>query len=307
MVKLWRFAPHDESEVRQMSSRLRISPLLAQVLLARGFASDDAGSFLDAKLVDLLDPERLPGVPETSERIVAAISAKRRITIYGDYDVDGMTATSLLWHCLKLAGAQVDYYIPSRLDEGYGLNEEAIRQFHAEDPHRLVITVDCGIASIKEAALARELELELIVTDHHQMADTLPEATCLVHPRLPGTDYPFGDLCGVGVAFKLAWAVCQRLGDGKKASPRMRDFLMGAVGLAAIGTVADVVPLLGENRIIVRYGLKSLVERPTPGLGALFKVAGLDKNRCFEAEDIAFRSEERRVGKECRSRWSPYH
>jgi len=288
MARKWRFAPHDESEVRGMSSRLRISPLLAQVLLSRGFTSENANGFLDAKLVDLLDPERLPGVPEASERIVAAIADKRRITIYGDYDVDGMTSTSLLWHCLKLAGAHVDYYIPSRLYEGYGLNQEAIRQFHAEDPKRLVITVDCGIARVEEAALARELGLELIVTDHHQMAETLPDAACLVHPRLPDTNYPFGDLCGVGVAFKLAWAVCQRLGDGKKASPRMKEFLMGAVGLAAIGTVADVVPLVGENRIIVRYGLNSLAERATPGLEALFKVASLEKNHRFDAEDIAF-------------------
>jgi single-stranded-DNA-specific exonuclease len=239
-------------------------------------------------LSELHDPELLPGVPDAADRLVSAIQARRRITIYGDYDVDGVTATSLLWHCLKLAGAEVDYYVPHRLEEGYGLNCDAIRKLHAEDPRRLLVSVDCGIASIAEAALARELGLELIITDHHNLSPTLPAADCLVHPRLPGTTYPFGDLCGVGVAFKLAWGVCQRLGDGKKASPRMREFLMSSVGLAAIGTVADVVPLLGENRVIVRYGLSSLRERCSIGLKALMTVAELNGKSELQSEDIGF-------------------
>ncbi len=167
----------------------------------------------------------------------------------------------LLWHCLKLAGADVEYHIPCRFNDGYGLNCEAIRQLAENGTGRLVVSVDCGIGSVKEAALARELGLELIITDHHTIGEELPPAACLVHPRLPGGSYPFGDLCGVGVAFKLAWAICQRLGDGKKAAPRMKEFLMSAVGLTAIGTIADVVPLLGENRVLVRYGLRSLAER----------------------------------------------
>jgi len=289
MSKIWRFAPHDESHVRRLSAQLRVSSLTAQVLLARGFdSSENATRFLEAKLADLHDPELLPGISQAADRIVAALSAERRITIYGDYDVDGVTATSLLWHCLKLAGANVDYYIPSRLEEGYGLNEAAIRSLHEEDPDRLVITVDCGITSVCEAALAKELGLELIVTDHHHFDGDLPDAAALVHPRLPGTEYPFGDLCGAGVAFKLAWSICQRLGDGRKASPRMREFLVSAVGLAAIATVADVVPLLGENRVFVRYGLGSLADRATPGLKALMKVAGLDKNKELQSEDIGF-------------------
>lgn len=300
MPKVWRFAPHDESEVRRLCAELRVSPLLAQVLLARGFTSGDgAAAFLNARLVDLHDPELLPGVPEAADRILSAVKGGRRITVYGDYDVDGVTATSLLWHCLQLAGARVDYYIPSRLDEGYGLNCDALRQLYEEDPQRLLVSVDCGITSVEEAALARDLGLELIVTDHHMPPANalgkgtdglggLPEAACVVHPRLPGSTYPFGDLCGVGVAFKLAWAVCQRLGDGKKSSPRMREFLKGAVGLAAIGTVADVVPLRGENRVLVRYGLSSLVEQSTAGLKALMTVAGLSGKRRLDAEDIAF-------------------
>ena len=288
MERRWRIAPHDVTQVRELSRTLRISPLVAQVLSARGCATaGEAELFLAKKLADLHDPELLPGVSEAADRIVAAVQQGRRITIYGDYDVDGVTATSLLWHCLQLAGAKVDYYIPSRLEEGYGLNCEALRTLHAEDPSRLIITVDCGVASVAEASLARELGLELVITDHHQFADELPAAAVVVHPRLPGA-YPFGELCGVGVAFKLAWAICARLGDGKKASPRMREFLKSAVGLAAIGTIADVVPLVGENRVLVHYGLGSLKERASPGLRALLAISNLAEKPALQAEDVAF-------------------
>lgn len=288
MERRWRIAPHESATVRQLSQSLRISPLLAQVLSARGCETPaQAEAFLAKKLAALHDPERLPGISRAADRIVEAIRKQRRITIYGDYDVDGVTATTLMWHCLQLAGAQVDYYIPCRFEEGYGLNVEALRQFGAEDPERLVVTVDCGIASVEEARVARALGLELIVTDHHQFGDDLPQADVLVHPRLPG-DYPFADLCGVGVAFKLAWAVCARLGDGKKASPQMRDFLLSAVGLTAIGTIADVVPLIDENRVLVHYGLGSLKERSTPGLQALMTCAELHERPALQAEDVAY-------------------
>lgn len=286
MPRVWRFAPHDEAAVRDLCTSVRVSPLTAQVLVARNCRTrDDAIAFLEAKLTDLHDPDELPGVSEAADRIVAAVKEKRRITVYGDYDVDGVTACSILWYCLKLEDANVDYYIPSRLDEGYGINCDAIRSLHEEDPNRLLISVDCGITSVKEAALAKELGLELIITDHHQFADELPEAACLVHPRLPGGSYPFGDLCGAGVAFKLAWAICKRFGDGKKATPRMREYLKSAVGLAAVGTVADVVPLVGENRVIVRYGLASLAERAVPGMRALMQVAGVEPKREMQADD----------------------
>jgi len=289
MPKPWRFMPYDSGRVKDLCIQLKIGTLLAQVLSARGFDDErPAMGFLNSKLNELHDPELLPGAAQAADLIVAALQSQRRITIYGDYDVDGVTATSLLWHCLKLAGAHVDYYIPSRLEEGYGINSEAIRKLHAEDPQRLLVSVDCGICSVTEAALAKEIGLELIITDHHNFGDVLPDALALVHPRLPGTAYPFVDLCGAGVAFKLAWAICQRLGDGKKASPRMREFLISAVGLAAVGTVADVVPLLGENRILVRYGLTSLPEKSSLGLKALMKIAGFEGKSELQAEDIAF-------------------
>jgi len=289
MPRQWRFAPHDQALVARLVREMSCSALMAQVLAARGIHSGQAGhEFLEARLANLHSPDLLPGIPAAADRIVAALQAERRITIYGDYDVDGVTATSMLWHCLKLAGGQVDYYIPSRLEEGYGLNHEALRTLHAEDPSRLIITVDCGICSLSEADLAAELGLELIITDHHTLDESLPAAAVNVHPRLPGSEYPFPDLCGAGVAFKLAWAVCQRLGDGTRASPRMREYLKSAVGLAAMGTIADVVPLRGENRILVRYGLTALQENPLPGLEFLRKIAGYDRQRSLSAEDIAF-------------------
>ena len=288
MARNWRYPVHDSALIGRLSRELSCTPLLAQVLVARGYHSGEAArEFLRAEIADLHDPGRLPGADEAAERIVRAIKDKRRITIYGDYDVDGVTATAILWHCLRLAGAEVDYYIPNRLDEGYGLNCEALRTLHAEDAKRIVVTVDCGIASVQEAALAKELELELIVTDHHNFAEELPEAI-LVHPCLPGSECPFPDLCGAGVAFKLAWAIAQRLGDGKKASPRMRQYLIEAVGLAAIGTVADVVPLHGENRILVKFGLGVLRQSRSLGLEALCRVAERDQKEQFTTEDIAF-------------------
>lgn len=289
MPRTWRFTPHDAGRVRRLSEALSIAPLTAQVLIARGLDEPAAAqSFLAGTLHDLHPPESLGGVSEAADRLAAAIRDGRRITIYGDYDVDGVTSTALLWHCLKLLNAKVDYYIPRRLEEGYGLNSQAIRKLHDQDPNRLLISVDCGIASIEEAALARELGLELIITDHHTIGPTLPEAAALVHPRLPGSDYPFGELCGVGVAFKLAWALCKVMHDGKAAAPRMRDFLTDAIALTAIGTVADCVPLRGENRLIVRYGLLALQSRAGHGLRALLKLAGISPGQAPQSDTIAF-------------------
>lgn len=288
MPRKWNFHSHDEKSIKRLSGSLRVSPLVAQVLLSRGYETpEDARRYLEPKLSNLHDPTLLPGVSEAADRIVKAIENGRRVTIYGDYDVDGVTSTALLWHCLKLLGARVDYYIPSRMEEGYGLNEPAIRQLHEDDPERLLISVDCGIASVHEAAVAKEIDLELIITDHHTIGEQVPDAAVVVHPRLPGTEYPFGELCGVGVAFKLAWAICQMMGDGKKASPRMREFLKSAVGLTAIGTVADVVPLVDENRVIVRYGIHSLKEHPAIGLQALIRISELHDKE-ISSRDIAF-------------------
>jgi single-stranded-DNA-specific exonuclease len=282
--------PHDLGNIQQLATEMRCSPLLARVLIARGYKGmEPAKEFLTPKLSDLHDPHLLPGCTEAAERIVSAITNKQPITIYGDYDVDGVTSTSILWHCLKLAGAQVDYYIPCRMEEGYGLNADALRQIaELSGPGRLVVTVDCGITSVDHALLAKELGLQLIISDHHTMGAELPAADCLVHPQLPGGKYPFPYLSGAGVAFKIAWAVCQLLGDGKKASPRMRQFLTDAVSLAAMGTIADVVPLVGENRTLVRFGLSALPNHNSMGLKALLKITGKHDVKELAADDIGF-------------------
>jgi single-stranded-DNA-specific exonuclease len=288
MGKRWRIYPHDAVRIADLERSAGVSPIVAQLLIARGVAGPSAArQFLDARLSDLRDPETLPGVPAAADRLIAAVRDGRRIVIYGDYDADGMTATAVLYHALRLLEADVGYYVPNRLEEGYGLNEAALRTL-ATRGTKVIVSVDCGIASLDEARMARELGIELIVTDHHEFGAQLPDAAAIVHPRLPGHDYPFGELCGAGVAFKLAWAVCCRASESKKVSPRMREFLLGAIGLAAIGTVADVVRLLDENRVLVRHGLTSLRERPTPGVQALLRVTQLDEKPGLAAEDIAF-------------------
>ena len=277
MTTRWRLKPFDSDRIASLSRAAGISPLTAQLLINRGI--DEPGlavAFLAAKLTQLNDPESLPGVVEAAERIVRAIREDRPIIIYGDYDVDGVCGTSVLWACLHLAGArQVIYYIPHRVEEGYGVNGEALRRLAEEHSKPLVVTVDCGISAVAEARLARALGLELIVTDHHTIGAELPAADVLVHPRLPGSTYPCGDLCGAGVAFKLAWQICKTFGDGKRASPHLRDYLVRALGLVAMATVADVVPLQGENRILVRHGLAGIVAEPTVGLRALDEGRGL--------------------------------
>ncbi len=282
MTTRWRLKPFDSDRIASLSRAAGIAPLTAQMMINRGIEEPGAArAFLEAKLGQLNDPETLPGAAEAAERIVRAIREDRPIVIYGDYDVDGVCGTSVLWACLRLAGArQVNYYIPHRVEEGYGVNAEAVRKLAEDYARPLVVTVDCGISAVAEAELARELGIELIVTDHHTIGGELPAADVLVHPRLPGSKYPCGDLCGAGVAFKLAWQICKSFGDGKRASPHLRDYLVSALGLVAMATVADVVPLHGENRILVRHGLAGIAGTPTVGLRALMKVAGcLDKSR----------------------------
>jgi single-stranded-DNA-specific exonuclease len=288
MAKRWRIRPHDSARIAALEREANVSPVVAQLLIARNICdARQAAEFLNPKLNGLRDPEQLPGVSEAADRLMQAIRGERPIVVYGDYDADGITGTALLVECLTLLGAKVSYYVPHRIDEGYGLNDEALGTLAARGA-AVVVTVDCGIASLKQAETARELGLELIVTDHHEFADRLPAAAAIVHPRLPGTAYPFAGLSGAGVAFKLAWAVCQRANESKKVSPRMRDFLVKAVGLAAIGTVADVVPLLDENRILVRHGLASLTQDVGLGMRRLIKLTGLDGKSCLECEDIGF-------------------
>ncbi len=289
MPKRWHVRPHDRAAVERLERAAGVSSIVAALLLARGLtAPEQVRAFLAGTMADLRDPEALPGVPEAADRILAAARAGRRIVVYGDYDADGMCATAILVGCLEVIDARPVWYVPDRLEEGYGLNAAALESLAAAGAS-LVVTVDCGIASVTEARRARELGLELIVTDHHSFTDSLPEADVLVHPRLPGAGYPFGELCGAGVAFKLAWAIATRASNAKQVTPRLREMLLRGMGLAALGTVADVVPLLDENRIYVKHGIECLRRRGGPGLARLIELAGLHEKSALDAEDLAFR------------------
>lgn len=288
-AKTWRLLPHDRPAVDRLSSALRVPALVAQLLLNRGVAAaDDAKSFLTAPLTGLHPPGLLPGIDDAADRLCRAAADGRKICIFGDYDVDGVTGSAILLQALRLMGARPEYYLPHRLNEGYGLNRTALKQI-ADNGASVVVTVDCGIASLAEAEHARRLGLELIVTDHHEMKPQLPDAAVLVHPRLPGTSYPFGQLCGAGVALKLAWAMAMRRCGGEKVTPAFRELLLDGVALAALGVVADVVPLVGENRILVRAGLARLLDRPPVGIQALCEVAGLPAGSPLRAGDIGYR------------------
>jgi single-stranded-DNA-specific exonuclease len=292
--KLWHLRPSDPVATNRLAAAARVSSVVAQLLLNRDI--DDpttARRFLDTPLAALHPPLTLPGVEAASERIVKAVAEKRRICVYGDYDVDGVTGTAVLLRVLGKIGADVQPYVPWR-SEGYGLSAEKLREL-SQTGISLVVSVDCGIASIAEAEVAREVGLELIVTDHHEMkmgldGPLLPPAAVLVHPRLPApTPYPFGELSGAGVAFKLAWAVAQRASGSEKVTPELRESLFDAVGLAALGLVADVVPLRDENRILVRHGLERIRTNPSVGLKALLDASGLKPDQVLTSEDVGFK------------------
>jgi single-stranded-DNA-specific exonuclease len=289
MAKAWRLLAHDRAAIAHLAEALHVAPIVAQILLNRGLGEPSAAKhFLDAPLMDLHPPDLLPGAVAAAERLFQAVGQKRRICVFGDYDVDGITGTAILWKALRMLDATVEYYLPHRLDEGYGLNSKALRQI-AQSGASLVITVDCGIAALAEAEEARRLGLELIVTDHHQPKESLPDAAVIVHPRLPGGMCPSAELSGAGVAFKVAWKLCQLACGSEKVTPVFREFLLDSVALAALGLVADVVPLKGENRVFVRHGLARLERVRSLGLQALFEATGLAAKAPLLADDVSYK------------------
>lgn len=264
-------APHAAQQ--DLADKLRISPLAAQVMCNRNLVDfQQAKAFFDPKLSDLLPPSDLAGTEKAADLLLAAIKQGCKIVIYGDYDVDGITGTAILWRVLRMGGANADYYIPHRLEEGYGINEQAIRQIAAEGAG-VLITVDCGITACHELQIARDLGLQVIVTDHHRTKEHIPCADVVIHPQVSG--YAFPHLSGAGVALKLAWAIAQRFSPGSRVQPEFRDFLLDATSLAALGTIADVVPLIGENRILTKFGLVGLANSKNTGISALLTAANL--------------------------------
>ncbi|MEK7731432.1 MAG: DHH family phosphoesterase, partial [Planctomycetota bacterium] len=234
MAKQWMIsAPSPDCEA--LACRLRVPPVIAQVLINRGLSLDGTGeAFLLPQLKDLHPPQLLPGASEAAARIVDAIHAKTKIVLYGDYDVDGTTGVAILWHVLRQAGAEVTFYVPHRIDEGYGLNLEAVKRL-VEDGAGMIVSVDCGITAVDIAKVLKDAGVTLIITDHHAPHAELPDAAVIVHPSVGGT-YPNPHLSGAGVAFKLAWAIAQRLSGADRVTTEFRELLRELLPLAAIGT-----------------------------------------------------------------------
>ncbi len=287
MAKRWTYPPKEDRHVERLTSALNLSTLTARALVNRGLTEPSAAQrFLQPSLHELSDPCEDKQVTAAAEFLLKRARSGKKIMVYGDYDADGITATSLLLHFLRFLRADVDFYIPHRVDEGYGLNTVALEEL-AEDGTEVVVTVDCGVTSLPEAALAKRLGIELLITDHHPPCDERPGAPHVLDPKLPGASFGDEGLAGVGVAFKLAWALGQQITEGERVSDAYRDLLMEALSLVAIGTIADVVPMVGENRVLATYGLKTLAASSLPGLQALVK-ASRPRGQTITARDVAF-------------------
>ncbi|NOK19244.1 single-stranded-DNA-specific exonuclease RecJ [Corallococcus carmarthensis] len=278
-----------EQEVGSLAGELSLHPLAARVLLHRGYRTPEAASaFLSDRLADLPDPFRMKGMGPAVERVLRAVRLKEKVTLYGDYDVDGVSSTSLMYLFLKELGAPPATYIPHRLDEGYGVNLAAVERI-AQDGTRLLVTLDCGITSVAEIARAKELGLDVVVVDHHTVPPTLPPATAVLNPHQPGCEYPTKVLCAAGVAFNLCMGLRKRLRDDGFFATRKEPNLKALMDLVALATVADVVPLTGANRILVAHGLQELSQGRRPGIRALKEVAGMEPDASVTAGQVGFR------------------
>ena len=278
MNKKWETYKIDPAKIENVSKKHNISKLTAQILLGREIETDeDIQKFLNPKLEDLYDPYEFKDMDLAVNRIIRAIDNNEKITIYGDYDVDGITSSTILVKFLKEQKADVGYYLPNRLTEGYGLNKNAIEQIK-EKGTTLIITVDCGISAYDEIEYAKSIGLDVIVTDHHECPETIPNCIAVIDAKRPDNTYPFNSLAGVGVSFKLIQALCIKLNLPKE------DFLK-YLDIVALGTVADIVPLIDENRIIVKYGLEKMRETTNVGLKALITTSDF---KTIDSSTISF-------------------
>ena len=259
----WICAATSDEQVSQLAQEAKLSPLLARMMVVRGIdTAEQIQQFLHADVNQLHDPFLMAGMEEAVERIRRALNSGEKIRIYGDYDADGVSSTSLMIYLMRELEANFDYYIPHRANEGYGLNNGAIDDAKAQGC-TLIVTVDTGISAVEQVAYAKELGIDIVVTDHHEPPEQLPEAYALVNPKLPYCPYPFKGLAGVGVAFKLAHALLGNVPEHY-------------LELAAIGTVADLMPLLGENRVIVQEALKRMARSQYAGIRALMTIGAID-------------------------------
>ena len=277
--KIWKLKKYDMGLAVSLANALQVSPVITGILLNRGLKDEEEmRQFLFGNPQVYHEPLLMKDMQKAGERILEAIRRQEPITVYGDYDVDGITASSLLYLFLKDQGARVNTYIPKRKGEGYGLNTEAVHNL-AQEGTRLLVTVDCGISGINEVAEA-PAGMDIIITDHHMPPDTLPPAYAIINPKQPGCGYPFKGLSGVGVAFKLCQALYQMQNLRQPLWEKYTE-------LAALGTVADIVPLQGENRELVKRGLKALETTPLIGLQKLMEVSGCPK-KDVSSENIGF-------------------
>ena len=283
MKRIWSMQQLYGRTSATLQDSLGISPVVADILAQRGFLQpEEAIEFLRPTLLNLPSPFCFHDMLRAIDRLSLALKQKEKVLVYGDYDVDGVTSTSLLYKVLSDLGVKAVTYIPHRQDEGYGLNSEAIERA-AKAGVSVLITVDCGVTAVAEVALARTLNIDVIITDHHEPTEILPDAFAILNPKVKDSGYPFCDLAGVGVAFKLAQALLQSLGNSKVGIHSELELL----DLVALGTIADLVPLVGENRIFVHYGLLQMEKTLHTGLEALLKECGL-RGKPLKAGQIGF-------------------
>ena len=281
--KIWKYRNKElnTQEIAKFSKNLNLPPVIATILMNRNIAMEDVSAFLAKTMKSIRNPMLMNDMDKAVERIISAIQNKEKIVIYGDYDVDGITSTTLMQDFLSSIGADVSYYIPDRKDEGYGINIKAVNNFIKQGV-RLLITVDCGITALGEVSFAKLLGMDVIITDHHTCKERLPEDACaIINPKRPDSTYPFDGAAGVGVAFKLVLALAMAL------KMNTTGCFMKYIDIVTIGTIADVVPLTDENRVIVDKGISAIRNSSRPGIRALLKVSGADK-RPITASSIAF-------------------
>jgi single-stranded-DNA-specific exonuclease len=267
--------------VKAISNDLKCPLLIAELLYCKGFQTQEKiGEFFRPNLEKLNDPFLFQQMDQAVQRILQAIDCKEQITIYGDYDVDGTTATALLYLGLRRIGGMVNFYIPHRMVDGYGLSLNSLDHLKSIGS-QLIISVDCGVNAIEEITAINACGMQIIVTDHHNPKDILPEAFAIINPKLPGTTYPYPHLAGVGVAYKLLMAIYQKLDI---ATP---ENILKYMDLVAVGTIADIVPLTAENRIFASIGLQHLIEKKNKGLNALTQISNLNQKN-LDTTDIVF-------------------
>ncbi len=277
MNKKWEGYKINEEEVSQIAKNHNISELMAKIIMNRNIPEEKIESFLHPKLSDLYDPFLFNDMDKAVDRILKAIDKKEKITIYGDYDVDGITSATILVKYFTSLNANVDAYLPNRLSEGYGLNEASLDSIR-ESGTNLLVTVDCGISGYEEVEYAKKLGMDVIITDHHECHERIPDCIAVIDAKRPDSSYPFNGLAGCGVSFKLAQAISKKL---KLPDESFLNYL----DIVALGTIADIVPLVEENRIIVKYGLEKMKKTENPGLKALINSSAL---KTIDSSAISF-------------------